>query len=62
MAKKKLYPSNIFLLRHIEKDGDEWYEAKENIADLDLPQGCRVDIARYDIASVENAGFMLEVK
>jgi hypothetical protein len=61
MPRKKLYPTRIVLLRHTERDGEEWFEAKESIGDLELPEGAKIDIAEYEIAAVRQAGFMLEI-
>jgi len=62
MAKKKLYPERLYIVRHTENDGTEWLEARDDPRDLDLPQGGKVQVAVYSLEQVTDAEWRFVIK
>ena len=62
MGKKKVYSATLYVVRHIENDGSEWLEAKDDPKELDLPQGGKVEIAIYGIERVTDAEWRFDIK
>ena len=59
--KKNEFPARIFVVRHEDSDGDDWFEAKGFVSDLDLSTE-EQSMAIYDISEVKSAQLVVQVK